>query len=93
MYYNLIETIKIVSDVLDLEYNYENNKKIYNYIRDDMTMDLDYYILEEIIHICKGLVDDNTSQESLDNIRDLENNYVEIMSDDSIYNLSEIHNL
>lgn len=93
MYYNLIETIKIVSDVLEIEYNYKNNKKINNYIQEDMTLDIGYYTLEDIIHICKGLVDENTSQESLDNIRDLENNYVEIMSDDGIYNLSEIHNL
>ena len=93
MYYDIMETIKIVSDVLDLEYNYENNKKIYNYIRDDMIMDLDYYNLEEIIHICKGFIDENTSQESLDNIKDLENIYEKLNSDDCTYNMSEIHNL
>lgn len=91
MYYDIMETIKIVSDVLDLEYNYINNKKIYRYIL--KTMGLDYYALDEIILICKGLVDKNTSQKGLDNIVDLENNYMDLISDDGIYNLSEIHNL
>lgn len=93
MYYTIIETMKIVSDVLNMKYNYENNKKIDNYIQEDMTLDIGYYSLDDIIHICKGLVDENTSQESLNNIKDLENNYVELNSDDSIYGLSEIHNL
>lgn len=91
MYYNLVETIKIVSDVLDMKYNYINNKKIYRYILE--TMGLGYYTLEDIIHICKGLVNENTTQDGLNNLRDLENNYVELNSDDGIYKLSEIHNL
>lgn len=93
MHYNLIETIKIVSDVLDLEYNYENNKKIYDYILKDMTIGLCLYNLDDIIHICESLVDDNTSQKGLDNLRDLQSNYLDLLSDDGIYNLSEIHNL
>lgn len=89
MYYNLIETIKIVSDTLDLEYNYNNNKKIYDYIIE--TLGYDYYDLDDIINICEVLVDDNTSKKGLNNLKDLKQNYVELISDDGIYDLSEIH--
>lgn len=89
MYYNLIETIKIVSDTLDLEYNYNNNKKIYDYIIE--TLGYDYYDLDDIINICEVLVDDNTSKKGLNNLKDLKQNYAELISDDGIYDLSEIH--
>lgn len=93
MYYTMVETMKIVSEVLDMKYNYENNKKIDNYIQEDMTLDIGYYSLDDIIHICECLVDENTSQKGLDNLRDLQSNYLDLISDDGIYNLSEIYNL
>jgi hypothetical protein len=93
MYYDIIKTIKIISDVLNMEYNYENNKRINDYILKDMAIGLCLFNLDDIIHICKNLIDENTSQEILDNIKDLENIYEKLNSDDCTYNMSEIHNL